>query len=176
VVLNVRTTRRPADVASSLAAALRSLDPTLTPFEVVTVRDRIDRATSSQRIAVTLLEGFGALALVLAAIGLYGVMSYVVSQGTREMGLRLSLGATTSNLFRTVLARGAVLTGAGLIVGGIAAFGLARYGAALLYHVSPSDPRAFGAAAGALALTALVACGLPAWRATRIDPIRALRD
>lgn len=176
VVLNVRTTRRPADVASSLAAALRSLDPTLTPFEVVTVRDRIDRATSSQRVAVTLLEGFGALALVLAAIGLYGVMSYVVSQSTREMGLRLSLGATTSALFRTVLARGAVLTAAGLVVGGIAAFGLARYGAALLYHVSPSDPRAFGAAAGALTLTALVACGLPAWRAARIDPIRALRD
>ncbi len=176
VVLSVRTTRRPADVASSLAATLRSLDPTLTPYEVVTVRDRIDRATSSQRIAVTLLEGFGALALVLAAIGLYGVMSYVVSQGTREMGLRLSLGATTSNLFRAVLARGAVLTAAGLVVGGIAAFGLARYGAALLYHVSPSDPRAFGAAAGALALTALAACGLPAWRATRIDPIQALRD
>lgn len=92
------------------------------------------------------------------------------------MGLRLSLGATTSALFRTVLARGVVLTAAGLVVGSLAAFGLARYGAALLYHVSPSDPRAFGAAAGALALTALAACGLPAWRATRIDPIQALRD
>jgi macrolide transport system ATP-binding/permease protein len=176
VSVNVRTTLRPGDVAPSLSRELRSLDPTLTPFEVVTVRDRIDRATSSQRIAVTILSGFGALALVLAAIGLYGVMSYVVSQGTREMGLRLSLGATTSHLFRTVLSRGAVLTAVGLVVGSIATYGLARYGASLLFHVSPGDPRAFGGAAGALALTAFVACGLPAWRATRIDPLRALRD
>jgi macrolide transport system ATP-binding/permease protein len=176
VVLSVKTGRQTADVASALTGAIRSLDPTLIAYDVVTVRDRIARATSSQRIAVALLMGFGVLALLLAAIGLYGVMSYVVSQGTREMGLRLSLGASTSNVFGHVLTRGAVLTGAGLLVGAVATLGLARYGAALLYRVSPTDPLAFGAAAVALVVAALLACAVPAWRAARIDPIEALRN
>lgn len=176
VVLSVKTRRQTADVASALTATIRSLDPTLVAYDVVTVRDRIARATSSERIAVTLLIGFGALALVLAAVGLYGVMSCVVSQSTREMGLRLSLGASTTDVFGQVLAKGAVLTGVGLVVGAMATLGLARYGAGLLYHVRPTDPLAFGAAAVALIAAALLACAVPAWQAAGIDPIEALRS
>jgi macrolide transport system ATP-binding/permease protein len=176
VALEIKTRRQAADLAPAISRQIRSLDPSLIAYDVVTVHDRIDRATSSQRIAVTVLVGFGALALVLAAVGLYGVMSYVVSQQTREMGLRLSLGATTSDLVTTVLSRGALLTATGLVLGGLATLALARFGAGLLYQTSPSDPRAFGTAAAALALASLSACGLPAWRAARIDPIQALRD
>ena len=176
VALEVKTRVASAALAPAIAGQIRALDPSLLAYDVVTVRDRIDRATSSQRIAVTVLVGFGALALVLATVGLYGVMAYVVSQQTREMGLRLSLGATTSDLVRRVLSRGAILTAIGLVLGGLSTLVLARYAAVLLYETSPSDPRAFGLAGAALAVASLAACGLPAWRAARIDPIQALRD
>jgi ABC-type antimicrobial peptide transport system permease subunit len=118
---------------------------------------------------------FGGMALFLAAIGLYAVMSYSVSQSTRELGLRMALGASTNDLLRLVISRGLRLTIAGIIIGVTAALILTRLMGNLLYKVSPRDPLAFGSAFVVMMIVALAACFLPAWRATRIDPVRALR-
>jgi putative ABC transport system permease protein len=115
------------------------------------------------------------LALLLAGIGLYGVMSYTVSQSTRELGLRMALGADASNVLRLVMSRGLLLTTAGIVIGVALALLLTRLLGNLLYHVSPRDPLAFVVAFGAMTLASTAACFLPAWRATRTDPIRALR-
>src|SRR2546421_5548070 len=115
------------------------------------------------------------VALFLAAIGLYGVMSYSVSQGTRELGLRMALGAGAADLLRMVVARGLRLTIAGIFIGGIAALFLTRLMGNLLYKVSPRDPLAFGFALTVMIAVSFIACFLPARRAARIDPVRALR-
>jgi ABC-type antimicrobial peptide transport system permease subunit len=112
---------------------------------------------------------------LLAAIGLYAVMSYAVSQSTRELALRMALGARVSDLLRLVLSRGLALTAGGIVLGAIVALILTRLMGNLLYKVSPRDPIAFVSAVIVMMLVALVACFLPAWRATRIDPVRALR-
>jgi ABC-type antimicrobial peptide transport system permease subunit len=116
------------------------------------------------------------LVLLLAAIGLYGVMSYAVSQSTRELWLRMAVGARPLDLFRLVMLRGLVMTAGGIVLGAVAALGLTRLIGDLLYKVNPRDPFAFGSAFLVMAIVSLAACFLPAWRATRIDPIRALRD
>jgi ABC-type antimicrobial peptide transport system permease subunit len=127
-------------------------------------------------VAVTLVGVLGGLALLLATIGLYGVMSYAVSQSTRELGLRMALGADASNLLRLVISRGLALTAGGVLLGGVVALALTRWLGNLLYKVSPYDPLAFGSAFVVMTMAALAACFLPAWRATRTDPARALRD
>jgi ABC-type antimicrobial peptide transport system permease subunit len=143
---------------------------------VITLREHIDRSTAPQRIAVTLLSLFGVLALLLAAVGLYGVMSYVVSQRRRELGLRLALGASASDLLRLVMSYGLVLTGGGVVLGAAVALATTPLLGYILYHVSPRDPLAFGSAFVVMAIASLAACLVPAWRAPRIDPVRALRD
>jgi predicted permease len=165
-----------AAIAPALVKEIHALDPNLSPSEVVTMREQVDRSMSSQWIAVTLLGAFGGLALVLAAIGLYGVMSYAVSQSTRELGLRMALGAAPSELLRLVVGRGLALTGAGIVLGAIVALGTTRLLGDLLYKVSPRDPVAFCAALVLMAISSAVACFLPAWRATRTDPVQALRQ
>ncbi len=132
--------------------------------------------TWTQHAAVSLLGIFGGIALVLAGIGLYGVMSYAVSQSTRELGLRMALGARASDLLRLVMSQGVALTAGGIVLGAMAALGLTRLMGDLLYKVSPRDPVAFGSAFLVMTVAALAACFLPAWRATRTDPVRALRD
>jgi len=126
-------------------------------------------------LAVTLVSIFGAMALFLAAIGLYAVMSYAVSQSTRELGLRMALGAGVADLLRLVMSRGLALTAGGVVLGAIVALGLTRLMGNLLYKVSPRDPLAFGVAFVVMTIVALIACFFPAWRATRVDPVRALR-
>jgi ABC-type antimicrobial peptide transport system permease subunit len=130
----------------------------------------------SQRLAVTLVALFGGMALFLAAIGLYAVISYSVSQGTRELGLRMALGAGTSDLMRLVMSRGLLLTGSGVAIGAVAAVALTHFIGNMLYKVSPRDPLAFGSALAVITIASLVACFFPAWRATRIDPTQALRQ
>jgi ABC-type antimicrobial peptide transport system permease subunit len=176
VNLHVRTRQRPETIAAALVREIHSLDPSFAPGEVITMREHVKRSTSSQMIAVTLLGVFGGLALALAAIGLYGVMSYSVSQSTRELGLRMALGAQASDLLRLVMSQGLALTAGGILLGGGAALGLARLIAGLLYQVSPRDPLAFGFAFVVMTLASLAACLIPAWRATGTDPLRALRD
>jgi macrolide transport system ATP-binding/permease protein len=175
--LNIRTSIDPTAIAADLAALIHKLDPNLAPTEVITMRQHINRtALSHQQVAVALLTIFGGLALLLAAVGLYGVMSYSVSQSTRELALRMALGEQPAQVVRFVLAHGLVLTGAGVVLGTVAALLLTRLFATLLYHVSPRDPLAFGLALVVMTTASFVACFVPAWRATRTNPVRVLRD
>jgi len=175
-LLHVRTPLTPEVMGAAIAREVRALDGNLAPYEVITLQEQLDRSTSPQMVAVTLVAILGGLALLLAAVGLYGVMSYAVSQSTRELGLRMALGADASNVLRLVLSRGLSLTLGGVALGAIVALGLTRLLGNLLYKVSPRDPLAFGSAFLVMAISALAACFLPAWRATRTDPARALRE
>jgi ABC-type antimicrobial peptide transport system permease subunit len=123
-----------------------------------------------------LLAGFGALALLLAAIGMYGVVSYSVMQRTREIGIRMALGARRRSVFKMVLAQGIRLAGLGMAIGLIAALGLTRMMVAFLYGVKASDPLTFGSVSLFLLAVALLACYMPARSAMRVDPMVALRD
>ena len=173
--LTIRTKLRPEIIAAALSRELKAMDSNLALYEVISLQEQVDRSTSAQKVAVTLTGTLGGLALVLAAIGLYGVMSYTVSQSTRELGLRMALGADSSGLFRLVISRGLSLTFGGIFLGAALAVGLTRLLGYLLYKVSPYDPLAFGYAFLVLTIVSLIACFMPAWRATRVDPIVALR-
>jgi macrolide transport system ATP-binding/permease protein len=174
--LYIRTPLQPETIATPLAREVHGLDGNLAAYEMITLQEQLDRSTSPQLVAVTLVGVLGGLALLLAAIGLYGVMSYAVSQSTRELGLRMALGAGASNLLRLVMSRGLALTASGVALGAAVALGLTRLLGSLLYQVSPRDPLAFGSAFGVMMIASLAACFLPAWRATRTDPARVLRD
>jgi predicted permease len=174
--LYIRTPLAPQTMATAIAREVHALDANLAPYEVITMQEQLDRSTSPQMVAVTLVAVLGGLALLLAAIGLYGVMSYAVSQSTRELGLRMALGAGASNLLKLVLSRGLALTAGGVALGAAVALGLTRLLGSLFYKVSPRDPLAFGSALVVMTIASLAACFLPAWRAARTDPARALRD
>src|SRR5207249_3484597 len=169
-ILNIRTPLAPQTMATAIAREVHALDANLAPYEVITLQEQLDRSTSAQMVAVTLVGVLGGLALLLAAIGLYGVMSCAVSESTRELGLRMALGADTSNLLRLVISRGLALTLGGVVLGAMVALVLTRSLGNLLYEVSPRDPLAFGAAFATMIIVSLAACILPAWRATRTDP------
>ena len=173
--LLIRTRETPGAITNALAREVHALDPTLAPYAADRLQAQVDGRGYTQRLAATLLAIFGAMALFLAAIGLYGVMSYSVSQSTRELGVRMALGATVRDLLRLVISRGLRLTIAGVAIGLAAALLLTRLMSDLLYKVSPRDPIAFGGALIILLAVALVACFLPARRATRVDPVQALR-
>jgi putative ABC transport system permease protein len=173
--IHIRTTQPLQSIQAALIREVRALDPNLALYEMITLREQANRTTSEQLVAVALVALFGGLALLLASIGLYGVMSYTVSQSTRELGLRMALGAGTSNVLRLVLSRGLLLTTAGMIIGIALALLLTRLLGNLLYQVSPRDPLAFAVAFAVMTLASTAACFLPAWRATRTDPMRALR-
>ena len=143
---------------------------------MITLQEQVNRSTSSQLVAVTLVSILGGLALLLAGVGLYGVMSYAVAQSTRELGLLMALGASGANLLRLVISRGLRLTAGGILFGTVAALALTRLLSQLLYKVSPHDPLVFGSALAVMAITAISACLLPAWRASRTDPARILRN
>jgi len=174
--LNIRTSLGPETMAQELAREVHAMDAGLAMYEVISMQEAVNRATSAQQAAVTLLGIFGGLAVLLAAIGLYGVMSYSVSQSKRELGLRMALGAGTSDVMWRVLSRGLTLTAVGIAVGAAAALGLTRLMGDLLYKVKPRDPLAFGSAFVLMMIASLAACFLPAWRAARTDPMRALRE
>jgi putative ABC transport system permease protein len=174
--LFIRTPLSPQTIATAVAREVHALDGNLAPYEMITLQEQVDRSTSPQLVAVTLVGVLGTLALLLAAIGLYSVMSYAVSQSTRELGLRMALGARASSLLRLVISRGLALVAGGALLGAAVALALTRLLGNLLYHVSPRDPLAFAAAFAVMTIVALLACFLPAWRATRTDPARALRD
>jgi predicted permease len=174
--LLIRTRETPGAIRDVLAREVHALDPNLAPTAPFRVQEQVDRKGYTQRLAATLIAIFGAMALFLAAIGLYAVMSYSVSQSARELGLRMALGANARDLLRLVVSRGLQLTAAGIVFGGIAALILTRLMGNLLYKVSPHDPLAFGSAFVVIVIASLAACFLPAWRATRIDPVQALHE
>ncbi len=173
--LLIRTRESPGAIRSALAREVQALDANVAPTAPFRVQEQVDRKGYTLRLAATLIALFGGMALFLAAIGLYAVMSYSVSQTTRELGLRMALGASVSDLLRLVMSRGLILTAAGIVIGATSALLLTRLMGNLLFRVSPRDPLAFGLAFLVMLTIALVACFLPAWRATRIDPVRALR-
>jgi len=175
-VLNIRTPLAPQVMATALAREVRALDPNVAPYELITMQEQLDRSTSPQMVAVTLVGVLGGLALLLAAIGLYGVISYAVNQSTREFGLRIALGANTADLLRIVFSNGLVLVTIGVVIGTVAALGLTRLMGNLLYKVSPRDPAAFGLALLVITVVSLAAVSIPAMRAAKIDPARALRE
>jgi len=174
--LLIRARETPGAMTNVLTREVHALDANLTPFIPFRLQEQVDEMSYSQRLAVTLVAVFGAMALFLAAIGLYAVMSYSVSQSTRDLGMRMALGARASDVLRLVISRGLRLTIAGIVIGAIAAVLLTRLMGNLLYQVSPRDPVTFGSAFVVITIASLAACFLPAWRATRIDPVQALRD
>jgi macrolide transport system ATP-binding/permease protein len=173
--LNVRTALSPQSVARLLDREISALDPGLAHYAVITLQQQLERSTSSQKASVGLLFVLGALALILATVGLYGVISYTVSQTRRELGLRMALGADSANLLWHVMSRGLALTVSGVALGAIASLSLARLASGMLYQVSPRDPLAFGSALLIMIIASAAACFFPAWRASRTDPMVALR-
>jgi len=174
--LLLRTRQQPASIAPLLAKEFHALDPDVSPYRVRTLREQVNLQTAAQRIAGMLLGVFGGLALLLATIGLYGVMSYTVSQSRRELGLRVALGAASGHVLRLVMSRGLMLSAIGVLLGFAGALASTRLLGYMLYKVSPRDPLSFGSALLIITIASIAACLLPAWRATRTDPIRALRD
>jgi ABC-type antimicrobial peptide transport system permease subunit len=154
---------------------MSTIDPEQSVSNVRALEDVLVAGSASQRFQALLFSLFALLALVLASVGTYGVVSYVVMQRTPEIGVRLALGASVWGIYRWLLGRTAVVVIAGALAGLAAALATSRYLASLLFEVSASDPTSYVAAAGLLVLVALLASGLAGHRATRIDPTRALR-
>jgi putative ABC transport system permease protein len=152
-----------------------ALDRDQSVSDIATMEENIDDSLASQRLTMTLLSVFAGLALILASIGLYGVMALIVTQRTRELGIRFALGASRGDVLRLVLGQGAVLVGIGLAAGLLGAFVVSRALRSVLYNVAPLDPAALISALLTLSLVALIACFVPARRASRVDPIEALR-
>lgn len=177
LIIAVRAASGPPDMlASTLRRTVASLDPDLALARVGTMSVFARDSIARERVSTTLMSALALAALVLAALGIYGVMSYSVAQRRQEMGLRLALGASPRDLYRTVLSRGLMLTAMGLAIGLALAIGGARLLRALLYDTSPFDPVAFAGTAGVLLLIAFIACVVPARRAAAADPLVALRS
>src|ERR1700675_3898165 len=173
--LVLRTAQEPHSVVPSLRQAIGRLDRDLPLFKVRTTAEIIDSTVQRREFSILLLSLFAGLALVLAAVGLYGVLSYTVSQRTAEMGIRMALGASSADVRRLILIQGMKPALAG-VAGGIAGALIAtRLLSSMLFHVSPMDPSTFAAVAIGLMGVAVLACLIPAMRATRIDPTIALR-
>jgi predicted permease len=173
--IHVRTTSDPAAMLETVRRQVQELEPTLPVSDLQTMHEALGMALLPARLAATVVTGFAVLALTLAAIGLYGVIAYTVSQGTREIGIRMALGAESTDVLKLVVRQGMVLTAVGLALGVFGGYALARLMAMLLYGISPTDVIAFVIASLILAAIALLATYLPARRATRVDPMVALR-
>jgi putative ABC transport system permease protein len=171
----LHTKVEPRSVVSAAREEIRRLDPGLTTFQVLTMEDLLGRSTSDRRFSLLLVVSFAALAVLLAAVGLYGVVSYAVSQRTAEIGLRMALGATNSTVCRMMLMQGLKPTIVGMSVGLVVAAFSTKVVRSLLFGVTPTDPLTFGLVPPLLLVLATLACYLPARRATRLDPTVALR-
>jgi len=175
VTLHVKTAGDPRALIGSVREAIRAVDPNVPVVDVKTMDEQMLVALLPARLAGTLLGAFGLLALLLASVGIYGVMAYSVVQRTREIGVRRALGAQTNNLLRLLLGEGMRLAAIGFAIGLAAALALTRFVSSLLYGVTPTDPLTFVGALGVLTLAVVVACYIPALRALRVDPVTALR-
>jgi putative ABC transport system permease protein len=172
----IRTSNDPRTVVSGAVAALHGLDPNVAAADVKTMEDVIDTSVAQRRLTMLLLSIFAGLALVLAAVGIYGVIGYSVSQRTQEIGIRMALGAPRAAVMRMVIGQAMGLASIGVAAGAVGAWGLTRLMQKLLFGVTASDPLTFVAVAGLLALVAALAAAVPGLRATRVDPVVALRS
>jgi predicted permease len=173
--LVLHTSRQPSSLTPEVRDALGQIDASLPLFSVRSMDQVIGENAQGRQFLSLLVGSFAGLAVLLAAIGIYGVLSYAVTQRTREIGIRMSLGAGRGRVLAEVIAEGMRLAAVGFVAGLAGAFAAGRVLASLLYEVKPGDPAIFAATAGFLALVALVACYLPARRAARLDPMSALR-
>ena len=171
----VRTTGQPLQVQEELRRMVTSIDPQEPLNHVMTMNEIVDRETSQTATQAALLSGLAALALIIAGVGIYGVMAYLVSQRTNEMGIRIALGAHRHDILRLVLGHGTRLVLAGVATGSVGACMLTQLMGTLLFGVSPFDPLTFAGVTLVLTFVALAACFIPALRATRVDPMVALR-
>jgi len=171
----VRTGGDPARLGNPLREAVKAIDPELPLFSMRTLGELVSERTAERRLAVLLISVFAGVALLLAAVGIYGVMSYAVTQQTQEIGIRMALGAEREHILRMVLAHGTALALAGVGLGLAAAFALAQLIRSLLFETSVADLPTFALVPLILLGVALFACYLPARRATRVDPMVALR-
>jgi putative ABC transport system permease protein len=163
-------------IAPQIRQIVRSMDPALPVVKLRTMDDVFAESVSRPRFLAQLLGVFAGLALMLAAVGTYGILSYSVSERRREIGIHMALGATRTNVLTMILGQGLRLTVSGLVIGLAASFGLTRLLQAQLFNVRPSDPATIASVAAFIALVAFAACYIPASRATRVDPMVVLRD
>jgi putative ABC transport system permease protein len=171
----MRTELDPMSLVPSVRAAVRAIDPALPLGDVKTMEEVVDATLARPRAVSVLLTAFAVMALLLAAVGVYGVMAYSVSQRTQEIGVRMALGATAQSVFRLVLGQALRLVAMGLVLGLLAAAWLTRAVESLLYETRPLDPWTFGVTAVVLTLVTALASYVPARRGTRISPVDALR-
>ncbi len=174
-IITVRTRGNPAAALPTLKTELRVLDGGIALANVATMDDAMDRSMASDRLIAVLLGAFATLALVLAAIGIFGVLSYAMAQRTRELGIRLALGAQRADVLWLVARETAPMVASGVIAGLVAALGLTRFVRTILYQIRPNDPATFATVAITLSAVAVVASLLPARRASRVDPVIAIR-
>lgn len=175
MTLVVRAVTDPQTLISAVREQIRALDPNLPIYDIKTMQAVMDESVARERFIALLLMVFAALALTLAAIGIYGVISYSVAQRTQEIGIRLALGAQRRDVLKLIISQGTTLTLIGISLGLAAALALTRFLSSLLFSVSATDPVTFVVIAVLLMLVALLACYLPARRATKVDPMVALR-
>jgi ABC-type antimicrobial peptide transport system permease subunit len=171
----VRTSGDPLSVVASVRRIVRDLDPTVPMRDVRTLDDLLGTTVAPARWSATLLAVFAGVALVMAVLGVFGVLSYIITQRTRELGIRIALGASAARVRRLVVMRGLRLVAAGLAIGIVGAAMLTRFMSSLLYGVTPTDRTTFVGVAVLLAVASVAASYVPARRATRVDPIVALR-
>jgi predicted permease len=171
-----RTRSDPAVAAPAIVAAIHTIDPQLPVYGIHTMQERLARSMGRQRFAMSMLGAFAGFALILAVVGIYGVVSYLVTQSTHDIGVRIALGAVPRNILGLVIGHGMKLAAAGVAGGLLGALALTRLMASLLFGVDSSDAPTFAAVALLLALVALAASYIPAIRAARLDPTAALRE
>jgi predicted permease len=175
--LAVRTsTASPEKLSAAIVDEIHAVDRDAPVYAIRSMEERLHDSLARQRFASTMLGAFAMFALLLAAVGLYGVVSYLVTQSTRDIGVLVALGAQPGNIISLVLRQGMQLAGIGIVVGLAGALALTRVVSSLLFHVSAFDPLTFAAVVGLLAAVAFAASAIPAWRTTRVDPMVALRD
>ena len=175
MTLALRTSFDPSSITNVIREQVFAIDKDVPLYKIATMEQLVSNSVAQPRLNLSLLVAFAALALVLAAVGVYGVMAYAVTQRTQEFGIRMALGASQAEVLKQVFVEGGRLAALGLGLGIVAALMLTRLMASLLFGVKPSDPLTLAVAAALLGFVALAACYIPARRATRVDPIIALR-
>ncbi len=173
--LIIRTTADPLNLTAAVRRQVQGMDPNQPVYNVSTMEQTLDQSLVTQRLSMTLLAFLASLALILAAVGIYGVMSYTVTQRSHEIGIRMAIGAQPRDVFKMVIGRGMMLALIGVAFGLVGAFSLTRLMKSMLFAVEPTDPVTFAGIAVLLTSVALVACYVPGRRATKVDPLVALR-
>jgi putative ABC transport system permease protein len=174
--LALRTSLPAGTLEAQIRGAIQSVDPGLPVFNITSMDEVLDASLASRKFSANLVAGFAGVALLLGSIGIYGSLAYMVGQRSHEIGLRLALGAQRADVVRLVMGKGVVLAGLGIVAGVIFSASTASTMASLLYGVRPHDPAVFLMAPFLLFIVALMASYIPAWRATKVDPIAALRE